>query len=110
MIFHLAAGDQWQSPDSYRPPSLEDEGFIHCSTASQLIEVANSLYPGRTDLLLVTIEPDSLSAPVVFEDCYETGQRFPHIYGPIDPEAVVSVEPFPPDAAGRFAWDTSLEA
>ena len=108
MIFHLAERDAWDSADTYRPASLTDEGFIHCSTAPQLIDVANSLYAGRTDLLLVTIEPDLLHAPVVFEDCYETGQRFPHIYGPIDPEAVVSVEPFPPDAAGRFTWDTSL--
>ena len=108
MIFHLAERDAWDSADTYRPASLTDEGFIHCSTARQLIDVANDLYAGRTDLLLVTIEPDLLHAPVVFEDCYETGQRFPHIYGPIDPEAVVSVEPFPPDAAGRFTWDTSL--
>ena len=108
MIFHLAERDAWDSADTSRPASLTDEGFIPCSTAPQLIDVANSLYAGRTDLLLVTIEPDLLHAPVVFEDCYETGQRFPHIYGPIDPEAVVSVEPFPPDAAGRFTWDTSL--
>lgn len=103
MIFHLAARDQWQSP-GYRPPSLTDEGFIHCSTASQLVGVANQLYSERTDLLLVTIDPDALSAPVVFEDCYETGERFPHIYGPIDAEAVIAVEPFLPDGSGRFSW------
>lgn len=106
MIFHLAAGDEWRSPESYRPASLDEEGFIHCSTAGQLVGVANDLYPGRTDLVLVTIDPDALSAPVVFEDCYETGQRFPHVYGPLDVEAVVSVEPFPPDETGRFTWES----
>ena len=104
MIFHLAARDEWRAAESYRPQSLEDEGFIHCSTAGQLVDVANDLYAGRTDLVLVTIDPDALSAPVVFEDCYETGRRFPHVYGPLDPEAVISVEPFPPDQAGRFSW------
>lgn len=110
MIFHLAARDEWRSAESYRPRSLANEGFIHCSTAGQLVDVANSLYSGRDDLVLVTIDEDSLGAPVVYEDCYETGQRFPHIYGPIDPEAVVSVEQFPPDPAGRFTWVRSGEA
>ncbi len=109
MIFHLAAREEWHSPESYRPASLEDEGFIHCSTASHLVSVANDLYAGRTDLLLVTIDPEALSAPVVFEDCYETGQRFPHVYGPLDPDAVVTVEPFPPDETGRFAWRSRSE-
>lgn len=109
MIFHLVARDEWQSPETYRPSSLEEEGFIHCSTANQLIDVANQLYAGRDDLLLLTIDPDALSAPVVYEDCYETGQRFPHLYGRIDPEALVSVEPFPPDADGRFSWESHAE-
>ena len=109
MIFHLAARDQWQSPETYRPRSLEDEGFIHCSTANQLGGVANVLYAGREDLVLVTIDADALDAPVVYEDCYETGRRFPHIYGSITPEAVVSTEPFPPDENGRFTWESHAE-
>lgn len=106
MIFHLAARGQWQSDESYRPASLIDEGFIHCSTASQLVGVANDRYAGRQDLLLVTIDPNASSAPVVFEDCYETGQRFPHLYGPLDTEAVVSVAAFPPDETGTFTWES----
>ena len=109
MIFHLAARDDWQSAESYRPPSLADEGFIHCSTAGQLVDVANALYAGRTDLVLITIDPEALDAPVVFEDCYETGRRFPHVYGPLDPGAVISVEPFPPDEAGTFSWKSHAE-
>lgn len=109
MIFHLAARDQWSSAESYRPPSLEEEGFIHCSTARQLIDVANALYSGRDDLVLVTIDTDELTAPVVYEDCYETGQRFPHVYGQLDAEAVVSIEPFPPDESGAFGWDARVE-
>ncbi len=110
MIFHLAARDEWSGAGSYRPASLTDEGFIHCSTAAQLIDVANALYAGRDDLLLVTIDPDLSSAPVVFEDCYETGQRFPHVYGMIDEEAVVSVDGFRPDGAGRFTWESPVDA
>lgn len=105
MIFHLAAEADWDGAETYRPASLEEEGFIHCSTAAQLIGVANSVFAGRDDLVLVTIEPDLLRAPVVFEDCYDTGLEYPHIYGTIDAEAVVAIEPFPPDDDGRFSWD-----
>lgn len=103
MIFHLAAETDWTSV-GYRPPSLDSEGFIHCSTAQQMIGVANALYSGRTDLLLVTIDPDEVTAPIVWEDCYETGQRFPHIYGEIDTAAIADVAPFPPSRDGTFTW------
>lgn len=109
MIFHLAVRDLWHSAESYRPPSLDEEGFIHCSTARQLIGVANDLYAGRDDLVLVTLDPEALTAPVVYEDCYETGQRFPHVYGQLDAEAVVSIEPFLPDETGTFRWDAQVE-
>jgi uncharacterized protein (DUF952 family) len=106
MIFHLAARDEWDDAESYRPDSLAEEGFIHCSTAGQLVGVANDLYAGRSDLLLLTIDPDALDAPVVYEDCYETGRLFPHLYGTLDSEAIVSVQPFPPGETGRFSWES----
>lgn len=105
MIFHLAPQAEWEDAGTYRPASLTEDGFIHCSTASQLLGVANDLYAGRDDLILLTIDPELLSAPVVYEDCYETGQRFPHIYGPIDAEALMSSEPFPTNENGVFTWD-----
>lgn len=108
MIFHLAIRDEWESSHRYRPASLEEDGFIHCSTAQQLLSVANDMYAGREDLLLLTIDPDELHAPVVYEDCYETGRRFPHVYGLLDPEAVVSVTSFLPDDTGRFTWESQL--
>lgn len=104
MIFHLAIADEWRS-DPYRPPSLAQDGFIHCSTASQLIEVANDLYRGRPDLILLTIDPELLDVPVVYEDCYDSGQRYPHVYGTITPGAVVDERPMHPGPDGRFTWD-----
>ncbi len=108
MIFHLAIREEWESQSPYRPASLKEEGFIHCSTATQLLTVANDLFAGREDLLLLTIDPDELSAPVVYEDCYETGQRFPHVYGRLDADAVVAVTPFVPDQTGTFTWESQL--
>ena len=105
MIFHLTAEDGFEPGAPHRPPSLGIEGFVHCSTADQLVRVANDRYAGRADMVLLTIDEHRLSSPVVFEDCYETGERFPHVYGPIDAGAVVEVGPFRPGPDDMFSWE-----
>lgn len=104
-LLHITKRDLWETAvdtGHYLPDSVETEGFIHCSTPAQVIEVANALYRGETDLVLLVIDPARLHANIVYEDCYETGQDFPHIYGPLNLDAVVRVAPFPPQANGRF--------
>ena len=81
---------------------LAEEGFIHCSFAHQVATVATALYRGQTDLVILTIDERGL--PVVVEDCYESGDEFPHIYGPIPRAAVVEVRPFPPNPDGTFSF------
>jgi uncharacterized protein (DUF952 family) len=95
---------------SYRDDSLETEGFIHCSTPEQVIGVANERFHGRTDLVLLCIDPANLDAPLVCEDCYESGQEFPHIYGPLNLNAVAGVVDFPPNIVGNFALPDEVEA
>ena len=97
--FHLVPEATWAAADpgmGYEPASLETEGFIHCSTLDQVLVPANALARGRTDLVLLEIEPSLLSTPPVFEpgDAPEP-MLFPHIYGPIPVAAVVAVHDFP---------------
>jgi len=54
-------------------------------------------------LVLLCIDARQLSSPVIYEDCYEAGETFPHIYGPIDRAAVVAVVPFPAGPDGDFS-------
>jgi uncharacterized protein (DUF952 family) len=94
-IFHLATRDDWvASVDVYRAPSLDDEGFIHCSTREQYPEVARRHFRGHTDLVLLTIDPALLEVDVVCEDLYDLGEEYPHVYGPIPTSAVVSATPY----------------
>ena len=86
----------------YVDPSLEQEGFIHCSTADQLLIPANERFAGRTDLLLLVVDTAAVPSPVIFEDLYASGHEFPHIYGPIPVGAVARVVPFPCDDDGMF--------
>ena len=107
LILHIAPRDAWDAAaldgrGQYTDPSLDAEGFIHCSTRDQVLVPANERFRGRTDLVLLVIDVDKVADPVVSEDCYESGQRFPHIYGPIPVAAVTDAVPFPCSPDGTF--------
>jgi uncharacterized protein (DUF952 family) len=106
---HIAPRDAWSAAvddAEYCDVSLSREGFIHCSTPEQVLIPANERYRGRHDLVLLVIDIDLVPSPVVFEDCYESGMTFPHVYGPIPAAAVRSVVPFPCRPDGSFDLPT----
>ncbi|VAV98221.1 Glutathione S-transferase domain protein, partial [hydrothermal vent metagenome] len=89
--------------------SLRSEGFIHCSAAGQLLGVANSLYSGEQGLVILRIDPELLEVSVIYEDCYDLGEQFPHIYGPLHRAAVTEILSFPPSRDGQFTLPVGLE-
>ncbi len=112
MILHITSKIEWlvaQQRGEYVAPSLQTEGFIHCSTENQVLHVANTFYRGRTDLVLLKLDeaklkpelkwepPAGSPAPGIFDS-----DKFPHIFGPINLTAVASVLDFVPDPDG--AW------
>ncbi|GHF58831.1 uncharacterized protein (DUF952 family) [Amycolatopsis bartoniae] len=104
MILHICAEADWTGGE-YRPSSLDTAGFVHCSDPGTTHLPANALYAGRTDLVLLEIDPARLGVPVRWEEGdppHPAGIWFPHVYGPIRPEAVVAVHPFPPGPDGLF--------
>jgi uncharacterized protein (DUF952 family) len=111
IILHITTQEAWQTAvaaGEYRADSLASEGFIHCSTAEQVLMPANQLYTGQTDLILLTIHPAKLTAELVYEDCYETGHQFPHVYGPLNLDAVTGFVAFPPNRDGTFSLPAEL--
>ena len=102
MIFHITSRKAWedaQAKGEYRADSLTTEGFIHCSTLSQVLPVAHLYYNGQRGLVLLEIEPTLLSADLKWEPPsggapppgVPVGDQFPHVYGPIDLDAVLRV-------------------
>ncbi len=104
MIYHITTRGEWaaaQQAGSYRAASLDSEGFIHCSTWQQVLLVANRFYRGRGVLLLLRIDERRLHASLAWEapahpDPGQAGEfdetdRFPHIYGELNLDAVVAV-------------------
>ena len=94
IIYHLTSQEAWQAAQpsgEYEAPSLAEEGFIHCSKdESQLLRVAERLYPGRRDLRVVDVDVEKLEARVEYEPS-RSGEEYPHIYGKLNLDAVVRV-------------------
>lgn len=108
-LLHLCTTDEWalaQDAGERRPPSLDSEGFVHLSAPEQVHLPANRLFAGRTDMVLLRLNPDLLGAPVRWEPGVSTdpaSMTFPHLYGPLPAAAVTSVTSYLPNADGRFA-------
>ncbi|MEV7967710.1 DUF952 domain-containing protein [Sphaerisporangium sp. NPDC088356] len=102
-ILHLALADDWAKAAqageyhvSTLGRTLAEEGFIHaCADLDQLRGVAERYYTGVSEpLVVLTVDPGVLTCPVLLEVAPGTEEAFPHIYGPLPVEAVVSVTPF----------------
>ncbi|WP_339294438.1 DUF952 domain-containing protein [Paenibacillus sp. FSL W7-1279] len=112
MIYHIISKEAWMIAREnrlYEPPSLQTDGFIHCSTEEQVSGVANTFYTGRTDLFVLGIQEDQVDVEIVYEDLYEMNQLYPHIYGGLNLNAVQKMYRFEPDEEGVFAFQPSAE-
>jgi uncharacterized protein (DUF952 family) len=110
-IFHVAFAGQWEAARevgsyrwSTRGKSLDDgAAFIHCSYADQVATVANSFYADVTEpLVLLVIDVERLVSALCDEDLDGIGISFPHLYGPLNPDAVVEVRAYERGADGRW--------
>jgi uncharacterized protein (DUF952 family) len=112
MILHITSRVEWveaQARSEYIAPSLQTEGFIHCSTENQVLHVANAFYRGRNDLVLLNIDETKLKPELKWEPPagspapgISESDKFPHIFGPINLTAVASVLDFVPDSDGEW--------
>jgi len=104
VIYHIASADLWKKSlelGEYKVDSLESEGFIHFSLANQVLATANRHYHGVTGLVLLQVNPERLSAKLKFEMA-PSGEVFPHLFGPLNLDAVVKVAEFNADGKGDF--------
>ena len=100
-IVHLTERSLWEEARargtyeiSTRGRTLQEEGFIHCSTREQLPATAARFYADVPDLVLLVIDPARLDVPLKYEAPEPGAEEFPHVYGPIPVDAVVDVEPW----------------
>ncbi len=111
LIYHIASAADWHQARregrytvSTLGRSLADEGFIHASTAAQVARVANAFYRDEQDLIVLAIDPVRVEPEIRWEQVAGSPGRFPHIYGPLSPAAVLGTFPLTRDASGRFTF------
>lgn len=108
-LFHLTDRTTWESAravgvyeKSTRELTLAEEGFIHCSLRHQVRGVADRFYADADDLVLLIIDSALVSAPIRYESPAPGAQEYPHIYGPLNVDAVVEVLDVTRDGDARF--------
>jgi uncharacterized protein (DUF952 family) len=108
-IYHMTSKAEWdlQKDKPFSAPSLDSEGFIHASHADQIVDTANRMFSGRDDLVILVIDTARLTSPLKVEDSYGHGS-FPHVYGTIDAEAIVSAVYFPCSTDGTFILPSGI--
>ena len=109
-IYHLALRDEWDAAVTHGSylhstlgKSLAQVGFIHCSFADQVQTIADLVYAGRDDVMLLEIDPTAVAPDIRVEQADGTDEAFPHIYGPLSVAAVVSAHGVPLESDGRLA-------
>ena len=109
-IYHLALRDEWDAAAtdgsylrSTLGKSLDEVGFIHCSFADQVQTIADLVYAGREDVVLLEIDPSAVVPAIRVEQAEDATEAFPHIYGPLSVAAVVGIHVVPLEPDGRLA-------
>ena len=111
LILHITQRSAWDAArenGSYPQPPIPPDGFVHCSRPDQVIRVANYIFRGQRDLVLLCIDTNQLTATLDPAGQEEGERDFPHIYGQVNLDAVVAVLDFPPDEDGAFALPKSF--
>lgn len=105
IILHITKRDKWekaQDAGRYEADSIDAQGFIHCSKPDQVIPVANSLFRGQSDLVLLGIDEDKVISEIRYENLKGGSKMFPHIYGPLNLDAITHVVDFDPLSDGSL--------
>lgn len=113
-FYHLALAEFWppMPGQDYERSSLEttlqQEGFIHLSLASQVRHVADKYYKGRADVIMLTLDPHLLDSRVEFVKSPDHELPFPHLFGPITHRAVIHTDRVLVGADGTLLVDQLL--
>ncbi len=104
-IYHFTPKELWESgkaSNNYLPEGFDEEGFIHCSSYSQILRSANKHADKTKEIILLKIDPKALTSKLVYENTSGGTEPFPHIYGHLNNEAVIAEYAFSLGLDGTF--------
>lgn len=93
VTYHLTPTEVWErqkDTSAYIPESYSQDGFIHCTNGlDELVAVGNRYYrEDQRPFLVLILDVSKIESPVRYDDPKET---FPHVYGPLNTNAVVGL-------------------
>lgn len=93
LIYHIVLPEAWENFRGafYEAESLASEGFIHCSFDDQIDTVLKRYYGSAGQVFILEIDARKLTSKLVVEPS-TNGENYPHIYGPINRDAITAVE------------------
>ena len=104
-LYHLCLGEEWRQakqegfyPWSTRGMTLASVGFVHASWQHQVAATYRRFYADAKDVVLLILNPVVISAAGVAirpEPAPDSGELFPHLYGPLPMESVLRADPYP---------------
>jgi len=116
-IYHIAYPADWTQAKadgeyrtSTRGRTLEQQGFIHAGQAHQVAPVANMVYSDDDELIVLVIDPGLLTSELRYDDVPGWSDLFPHIYGPLNLDAVTETLPLSKGSDGQFSFDPGSAA
>lgn len=117
-IYHLVVESELRAgtrDGAYTPLRFAQDGFVHCAATRQsVLAVAHDYFAGQSEpIVLLEIDPSRLRSRVVVEAAAPipgggtshlgTQPEFPHVYGPLELEAVAGAA-YLAKRDGRFVW------
>jgi uncharacterized protein (DUF952 family) len=112
VIYHIAYAADWETAKpggtysiSTKGRTLAEQGFIHAGDVPQVAAVANMIYGEDEGLVVLVVDTDRLTSEVKYDPVPGWDAPFPHIYGPINSDAVVDVRPLERNADGKFCFE-----
>lgn len=94
-IYHIIKPEWWEKfkgKSSYFSETLDVEKFIHCSTEEQILPTCNRHFKSHQALIVLKLAKEKISSKLIYELAPGVGEEFPHIYGPINLDAVVEIK------------------
>ena len=111
VIYKIVTSEQWSSAQQqgeFLGAAIDlDDGFIHFSTGDQVQETVEKYFQGQLDLLIVAVDSDRLGQSLKWEPS-RGGDLFPHLYGKLSLDAVISVDDLPLGKGGAFIYPAEL--
>lgn len=111
LTYHATPKDYWEALDPsepYVPPDFEAGGFIHCTDGEEALSAVLTEYYGNdpNEWLVLYIDKERVTSPIRYDD---PAQMFPHVYGPLNRDAIVAVKPIARTEDGTFLRPEPLQ-